>query len=213
MPILSYSEFGRSMLSKIFVALIMPIFFLFCCIGCSIDYGRLKKDGEKRPSIVFKEINVDRYENASPNLLLFCKRLEMYSKDKIWVGEELEFKQLEKGKNGEEEFTGSAVLALIDEQKEEYYLGKNVEFVSVKDKLTIKAPSLYWLKKDKLLTSTKDDEVSIEKQGEMWIKGFGFIANTASKEFEMKSQIEGVIDTRSEEEKNEEENKEDESEE
>jgi len=127
----------------------------------------------------------------------------MYSKDKIWVGNRLEFKQLEKGKS-EEEFTGKAILVLIDEQKEEYYLGKSVEFVSIKDKLTIKAPSLYWLKKEKLLTSTKDDEVSIEKKDEMSIKGRGFIANTASKEFEMQSQIEGVIDTRSEEEKTQE---------
>ena len=186
-----------------FKKLYVPLCVSFICFSCSIDYGRLKQEGEKRPNIVFKEINVDRYENASPNLLLFCNRLEMYSKDKIWVGDRLEFKQLEKGKR-EEEFTGKAILVLIDEQKEEYYLGKSVEFVSIKDKLTIKAPSLYWLKKEKLLTSTKDDEVSIEKKDEMSIKGRGFIANTASKEFEMQSQIEGVIDTRSEEEKTQE---------
>ena len=177
------------------------LIFLFVCLACSIDYGRLKEKGEKRPNIVFKEINVDRYESAFPNLLLFCKRLEMYSKDKMWVGEELEFRQLEKGRSESEEFTGKAALALIDEQKEEYYLGKSVEFVSIKDKLSIKAPSLYWLKREKLLTSTKDDEVSIEKKDEMLIKGCGFIANTASKEFELKSKIEGEIDTRSEEEK------------
>jgi len=185
-------------------SVIFVIFSLFCVISCSIDYGRLKKDVEKRPNIVFKEINVDRYENTAPNLLLFCKRLEMYTKDKTWVGEDMTFKQLEKGRGDTEEFAGKAVLALIDEQKEEYYLGKSVEFVSIKDKLTIKAPSLYWLKKEKLLTSTKDDEVYIEKKNEMWIKGRGFIANTASKEFELKSQIEGVIDTRSDEEKAEE---------
>lgn len=182
--------------------LVLCCFVLF--LSCSIDYGRFKKDGEKRPNIVFKEINVDRYETATPNLLLFCTRLEMYSKDKTWVGRELEFKQLEKGREEQEEFTGKAVLVLIDEQKEEYYLGENVEFVSIKDKLTIKAPSLYWMKKEKLLASTKDDEVSIEKKDEMSIKGRGFIANTASKEFELKSQIEGVIDTRNKEEKGEE---------
>ena len=187
--------------TNMFKKILLSFFLVFTFLSCSIDYGRMKPVGEKRPNIVFKEINVDRYETASPNLLLFCQRLEMYSKDKTWVGKELEFRQLEKGKN-EDEFKGKASLALIDEQKEEYYLGKNVEFISIKDKLTITAPSLYWMKKEKLLTSTKNDEVTIEKQGEMLIKGCGFIANTASKEFELKSDVEGVIDTKNKEEKN-----------
>ena len=173
------------------------IFFLF--ISCSIDYGRMRAEGEKRPNIVFKNINVDRYENTNPSLLVSCERLEMYSKDKVWVGKALTFKQLEKNSDNEE-FTGIANLALIDETKEEYFLGEGVEFKSIKDKLTINAPSLYWMKKEHLLASTEQDEVTVEKEGEFSMKGKGFISNTSSKEFEFKTQVEGRIETKKENE-------------
>ena len=164
----------------------------FFSLSCSIDYGRMKETGEKRPNIVFKNIKVDRYESSSASLLLSCERLEMYSKDKLWVGKNLKFKQLEKD-TGDDEFRGVAGLSLIDEQKNEYFLGENVKFESIKDKLTIEAPSLYWIKDEHILSSSEKDVISIEKQDEMSIKGSGFIANTASKEFELKNQIEGVI--------------------
>lgn len=172
------------------------IFFSFT--SCSIDYGRMKTEGEKRPNIVFKNINVDRYENTHPSLLVSCERLEMYSKDKIWVGKTLRFRQLERNSDTDE-FTGVANLALIDDTKEEYFLGEGVEFKSVKDHLTINAPSLYWMKKEHLLTSTEKDEVTVEKEGEFSMKGRGFISNTSSKEFEFKSQVEGIIETNKEE--------------
>jgi len=171
----------------------------FFSFSCSIDYGRMKETGEKRPNIVFKNIKVDRYESASASLLLSCERLEMYSKDKLWVGKNLEFKQLEKN-TGDDEFRGKAGLSLIDEQKDEYFLGESVKFESIKDKLTIEAPSLYWIKGEHILTSSENDIISIEKEDEMSIKGSGFIANTASKEFELKHQVEGIIYPKKEDE-------------
>lgn len=168
-------------------------------LSCSIDYGRGKSVGERRPNIVFTNINVDRYENAEPSLLVFCERLEMYSKDKMWAGKSFEFRQLEKHTQNNE-FLGKAGLALIDNQKEEYLLGDDVEFISIKDKLSISAPSLYWIKKESILSSPKDDVVSIVKEGEMSIRGSGFVAHTSSKEFELKNQVEGVIDTEKKEE-------------
>ena len=171
----------------------------FISFSCSIDYGRMKETGEKRPNIVFKNIKVDRYESASASLLLSCERLEMYSKDKLWVGKNLEFKQLEKN-TGDDEFRGKAGLSLIDEQKDEYFLGESVKFESIKDKLTIEAPSLYWIKAEHILTSSENDIISIEKEDEMSIKGSGFIANTASKEFELKHQVEGIIYPKKEDE-------------
>ncbi len=126
----------------------------------------------------------------------------MYSKDKVWVGRNIEFKQIDKSTK-ESEFLGKAGLTFIDNQKEEYLLGKGVEFVSIKDKLTIKAPALFWIKKENILSSAEKDAVEITKENEMSIKGSGFIANTARKEFELKTKVEGIIDTTKKEESEE----------
>ena len=172
----------------------LSVILVFFSISCSIDYGNSQRDLEKRPNIVFKNIKVDRYEQNNSQLEVKCERLEMYTKDKIWVGKDIEFVQFEKNTNNDE-FLGKAGLILIDNQKEEYFLSNFVEFNSKKDKLNISSPALYWIKKESLLASPYDALVSIEKENEMSIKGSGFIANTSSKEFELTRQIEGEIDT------------------
>jgi len=172
----------------------LSVILVFFSISCSIDYGNSQRDLEKRPNIVFKNIKVDRYEQNNSQLEVKCERLEMYTKDKIWVGKDIEFVQFEKNTNNDE-FLGKAGLILIDNQKEEYFLSNSVEFNSKKDKLNISSPALYWIKKESLLASPYDALVSIEKENEMSIKGSGFIANTSSKEFELTRQIEGEIDT------------------
>lgn len=170
------------------------IFVIFFLISCSIDYGNSQRELEKRPNIVFKNIKLDRYEENNTQLAVKCERLEMYTKDKTWVGKNIEFVQFEKNTNNDE-FLGKAGLVLIDNQKEEYFLSDSVEFNAKKDKLKISSPALYWMKKESLLASPHDALVSIEKENEMSIKGSGFIANTSSKEFELTHEIAGEIDT------------------
>ena len=169
-------------------------FIAFFSISCSIDYGKAQRELEKRPNIVFKNIKVDRYEENHAQLAVECERLEMYTKDKTWVGKNIEFVQFEKNTN-KDEFLGRAGLILIDNQNEEYYLSDSVEFNAKKDKLKISSPALYWMKNESLLASPHDALVSIEKENEMSIKGSGFVANTSSKEFELTNQIEGEIET------------------
>ncbi|MGP1415009.1 MAG: LPS export ABC transporter periplasmic protein LptC [Treponema sp.] len=181
-----------SLLKKKQVSLIILIMFFL--ISCSIDYGNNQRNLEKMPNIVFKNIKLDRYEQNNTQLAVECERLEMYTKDKTWVGKNIEFVQFEKNTSNDE-FLGKAGLVLIDNQNEEYFLSEDVEFNAKKDKLKISSSALYWVKKESLLASPHDALVSIEKENEMSIKGSGFIANTSSKEFELSNEIEGEIDT------------------
>ena len=73
----------------------LSVILVFFSISCSIDYGNSQRDLEKRPNIVFKNIKVDRYEQNNSQLEVKCERLEMYTKDKIWVGKDIEFVQFE----------------------------------------------------------------------------------------------------------------------
>ena len=171
--------------------IVLIILFL---VSCSIDYGNNQRKLEKSPNIVFKDIKVDRYEENNTQLAIECERLEMYTKDKIWVGKNIEFVQFEKNTDIDE-FLGKAGLILINNQDEEYFLSESVEFNAKKEKLKISSPALYWIKKESYLASPHDALVSIEKENEMSIKGSGFIANTSSKEFELTNQIEGEIET------------------
>jgi hypothetical protein len=188
------------LLKKKQVSLIALIVFFL--VSCSINYGKSQRELEKRPNIVFKNIKVDRYEENKTQLTVKCERLEMYTKDKIYVGKDIEFVQFEKNTNNDE-FLGKAGLILVNNQTEEYFLSNSVEFNAKKDKLKILSPALFWIKKESLLASPHDALVSIEKENEMSIKGSGFIANTSSKEFELNNQIEGEIETANEKNKEE----------
>lgn len=178
------------LLRKMQVLYLLSLFFFF---SCSIDYSKEAIESEKRPNLVFKNIKVDRYKESEKDIVIFCERLEMYNKDKIWAGKKITFNQINK-QTKEDEFKGNAGSVLIDNKGEEYFLSNNVEFISYKEKLKIFSPSLYWQKNAHLLSSSVEDEVSITKENEMSFKGKGFIANTASKEFELTSEVEGVID-------------------
>lgn len=171
-----------------FYTLIM-IFF-----SCSLDYNKSAAYFDKRPNLVFKNITLEKYEDKKMTMKINSERLEMYETEKIWAGRNLKFVQFAK-KGGKNEFSGSAGAALIDNGKDEYFLGNNVEFKSEEDSLTISSAALFWMKKENMLFAPEDKVVSIQKSGEVTLSGLGFAANTAAKTFEISSGVKGIIET------------------
>lgn len=169
------------------------IFIIFS--SCSLNYDKSAAHFEKRPNMVFKNITLDRYEEKKLTMKIDSERLEMYDSEKIWAGKNLRFIQLEKNNKNKNEFSGFAGAVLIDNGKDEYFLGKTVEFKYEKDGIIISSPALYWLKKENMLFAPESQPVSIQKNNEVSLTGYGFVANTSAKSFELNSAVNGLIET------------------
>ena len=178
-------------------------FILAMCISiisfsCTLNYSKEAKIFEKKPNFVFKNSNLDRYEEDSLSLRISSGALEIYDTDKVWAGEVVSFFKMNGKKEGTQEqieLRGSAGLIKIDEGDNKYFLGSGVSFEDLKEKIVISGDAFYWDKTAGLLYGTADGTVKVEKLGEFSVKGSGFIANTLSRKFEFTSSVSGSIET------------------
>lgn len=176
-------------------------------LSCSLNYSKEAQNFEKKPNFVFKNANLDQYEENSLNLRINFMELEIYDSDKIWAGKDLRFfkidkKSLENGKP-EAELKGRAGIIKIDEKNNQYFLGQKVLFEDLKEGLMISGDAFFWNKNENLLYGVEGGSVRVKRGDELFISGEGFIANTLSKEFEFLNSIEGKIQTKTEENENE----------
>ena len=150
--------------------------------SCTLNYSKEAQNFEKKPNFVFKNANLDQYEENSLNLRINFMELEIYDSDRVWAGKNLRFFKIDKKSfesgNPEAELKGRAGIIKIDEKNNQYFLGQKVLFEDLKEGLMISGDELY-------------------------ISGEGFIANTLSKEFEFLNSIEGKIHTENKENENE----------
>ncbi len=186
--------------AKIFTISVLSII----SFSCTLNYSKEAKIFEKKPNFVFKNSNLDRYEENLPLLKINFERLEIYDTDKIWAGEKIYFVKTSSatGKNNlpQEsnqiiESKGFAGLIKIDEKNEKYFLGNDVFFEDVKENLLISGKAFFWDKTANILFAPKDGIVTVKRGDEFNIKGLGFIANTLSREFEFTGEVLGNIHT------------------
>jgi len=175
-------------------------------LSCSLNYSKEAQNFEKKPNFVFKNANLDKYENSSLNLRVNFTELEIYDPDNVWVGKNLRFFKADKTKLQNDkisaELKGRAGLVKIDEKNNKYFLGQKVFFEDLKENLTIAGDAFFWDKTENILYGTEKGIVSFKKGDEFYIEGTGFIANTLSKEFEFVQSVKGDINSK-EEQKNE----------
>ena len=173
--------------------------------SCSLNYSKEAQNFEKKPNFVFKNANLDKYEDSSLNLRVNFTELEIYDPDKVWVGKNLRFFKADKTKPQNDkisaELKGRAGIVKIDEKNNKYFLGKKVFFEDLKENLAISGDAFFWDKTENILYGTEKGIVSFKKGDEFYIEGTGFIANTLSKEFEFVQSVKGNINSK-EEQKN-----------
>ena len=51
--------------------------------SCSLNYSKEAQNFEKKPNFVFKNANLDKYENSSLNLRVNFTKLEIYDPDNV----------------------------------------------------------------------------------------------------------------------------------
>lgn len=177
--------------------------------SCTLNYSGEAKKFKKKPNFVFKNANLDRYEQNSLSLKVNFEVLEIYDSDKIWAGEKISFIKLKKPENEEkiqEELKGSAGVIKIDEKENKYFLGKNVAFEDLKENISILGDAFFWDKNANILYGTENGIVSVKKGLELSIRGTGFAADTLSRKLEFSKSVEGLIETEKDKEISEAEN-------
>lgn len=156
--------------------------------SCSLNYSKEAENFEKKPNFVFKNSNLDQYEEDSLNLRINFMELEIYDSDRIWAGKNLRFFKIDKksleSDKPEAELKGRAGIIKIDEKNNQYFLGQKVFFEDLKEGLMISGEAFFWNKNENLLYGVEDGSVTVKRGDELYISGEGFIANTLSKEFE-----------------------------
>lgn len=68
--------------------------FLVCFLGvsCSLDYGTDVNTSNKAPSTILYDSTMSRYEEGKKTAQIDSSRLEQYSSDEVWLGENIFFK-------------------------------------------------------------------------------------------------------------------------
>lgn len=192
-----------SKIIKIFIIVIISIISL----SCTLNYTRDVEKVEKRPNFVFKNSNLDRYEENSLNFTINFESLEIYDKDEVMTGETVAFIKINSSiynksnnLNDAIESKGSAGIIKIDEKNHKYFMGNNVLVEDIKEKLKISGEAFFWDKNTNILFAPKSSTVTVKKGDEINIVGQGFIANTSSREFEFSDKVLGDIITKTKEE-------------
>lgn len=193
------------------ILLFIASIYTIISFSCTLNYSKEAQNFEKKPNFVFKNANLDQYEDSIINLRVNLKELEIYDSDKVWAGKDLVFFKIDKksvdGDKLQAELKGRAGIIKIDEKNNKYFLGKKVFFEDIKEGIVISGDAFFWDKNENILYGTENGPVSLKQGNELYISGVGFIANTLSKEFEFVKSIQGNIETKTEEDTSEENEK------
>ena len=188
------TDYGYSNCMKnVPLALLSIPFCSLALAACSFDYGAGTAGENAVPEMVLTDVSASRYENARISVVLDAGKLELYTSDNVWAGENVSFTQYAQDGSGTVDAEGSAGLLLVDDTNEVYSLGENVSFHLLSDDFLFRANDLRWTKKKNLLSSSDEGEVAIEESDGSVIKGSGFFADTLSRTYAFSKPVSGVL--------------------
>lgn len=152
---------------------------VFMLTACSFDYTEGSGDSVP-PDMTFSNTKAVRYSDGKKTMEILAEKLEIYSPEKVWAGENISF--TEYPENGGDPNSASAGVMFLDEKNEVYTMGGDVTFNLPEDNMKINADDLKWNKKEEYISSPVDAEVEIES-GEITTKGTGFLADTKDRSY------------------------------
>lgn len=192
--ILEYRYIG--IMERIRQSIFIVVAFLVTCLtSCSFNYTEGQSPLEMVPDMILKDVAAYRYENSELFIQLNARELEMYDKEKIWAGSDISFVQYDSADSLTIEAEGSSGLIIVDDNLEEYLLGKEVLFHLARENFFLRASGLKWNKKENSLSGPIDGEVVIEKDDGSIIQGTGFSADSLSYSYSFNNSVHGMLVT------------------
>ena len=118
---------------------IVVAFLVISLTSCSFNYTEGQSPLEMVPDMILKDVAAYRYENSELFIQLNARELEMYDKEKIWAGMDISFVQYDSSDSLTIEAEGSSGLIIVDDNLEEYLLGKEVLFHLARENFFLRA--------------------------------------------------------------------------
>jgi len=165
-------------------------------IGCSLDYSDsdiVESLSEEIPNTIIYKYETVEIQNGSPILQILADKAEVYdSKEKTYLTN-VDFYNY---KDGDVNNYGSSDFAILNMKSGDAELTGLIEIESVEDETSLKAKSLYWNDEDKMLTSNREDSVTVKDEDGSILSGSGFSADIKRKTilFEGKTEGEYITD-------------------
>ena len=163
--------------------------------ACSLDYGKSVNVEDSIPEFRFTDATYSQYENNRQTLELAAEKIEQYKSDGSSYARKASFKRYDEKGNLETE--GTCDLLSADTQHDLYLLFDNIYMRLHSQDLKIQAKTLRFDGKNEQITSSLEDEVTIEKK-DTRILGRGFSASGVSKTFSFADTVEGKVITQEE---------------
>jgi len=163
--------------------------------GCALDYGPEDVAPDQVPLMVFTELNQTRFEDAAPVYSVESQEAEVYASKNQMRLKDFGFREYDSA--GIEVSTGTAEAALIDTSTNDATLTGTTRFRSSERgvDLTIDAGpegTLTWKNEDRLLKSSPNAVVSLDKADGSRVEARGLTLDLGSNRLELEV---GVLGT------------------
>ncbi len=154
----------RKQRSRIFFALIIPVFAVFSVFSCSINYNTaIASDTSETPEFVFYKTELTRVEKGDVSVRMTADTLEQYTEENVLYGTNLTFSVFNNDK--EKSAAGSSDLFMVNSDTEKYYLLNNAVITSYDQDMQIRSDSIMWDGQTEQLVTSDDLPVRIASGG------------------------------------------------
>jgi LPS export ABC transporter protein LptC len=160
--------------------------------GCTFDYSGadVERDSDERiPQVEL--VDVEMVIERSNRLRLTASRIASFPDEGYQELRDVRFSEF--GPGGELRLEGRADAGRLDLDTEDVELRGNVSFYSTVEEATIESEFLYWNAEDRILSSTEDAPVVLEREDGSRVEGRGMEVDGRRNSVTFSRGVEGIF--------------------
>ena len=173
------------------------ILLLLSFASCSLKYEEGVNIEDKMPELIFTNADLTRYKDGKLTMELKAEQVEQYKDNGSTYARNPEFSTWDSDNNLDT--TGSCSLLSVNTKENVYTLFSDILINNSSNDLEIHAQNLKYNGNTKQLTSGKDEEVEVTREG-LTLNGRGFSASGISNSFSFSGEVSGTLVTEDQEE-------------
>jgi LPS export ABC transporter protein LptC len=159
--------------------------------GCSFDYGADTVQDADLPDLVMNNVEYVRVRDGDPQVRFQAEQAERYENRQLMELRNFSFEQFS-NHGGEVDSTGKAAAARVELDSGNIGISGGVSLSVDSEDITIVTESLDWLDKERQLSGDPEAPVRILRDDGTSFQGWGFKANTRSRNWEFTGSVGGA---------------------
>jgi LPS export ABC transporter protein LptC len=161
--------------------------------GCSLDYRETQAEealSENVPDTVLYDVTHRIVKDSRLTVSFEAGKVENYTKRKQTILDSVRFSEY--GDEGEVLTEGRAASVVYHTDTENAEMNGSVSVRSFKEKATVTAGSLSWVKDKRLLNGNPEETVTLEKEDGSYVSGYGFQGDFKVRTVAFKGPVSGM---------------------